>query len=211
MLAASSSVLRTASAASSADARYSSAVSTAVVLNGTSSSGKTTVARTFQEIAPKLFLNFSIDSVLYALPQSALQRIKSGADIADLRLPELVRAFYGCVRQLLDLGHNLVIDHAVTGRYHAELLVAAVESHDVLLVGLDCPATVLREREAARGDRRRGMAEQQQATIHTWLEYDLMIDTDDTPAKEAAARVADALAAGAGGALERTRSRLRAE
>jgi chloramphenicol 3-O phosphotransferase len=39
-------------------------VATIVVLNGTSSSGKTSIARAFQEAAPSLFLNFSIDSVL---------------------------------------------------------------------------------------------------------------------------------------------------
>ena len=168
-------------------------MATAVVLNGTSSSGKTTIARAFQEIAPRLFLNFSIDSILYALPHSAIDRIKRGDDISDLRLPELVRAFYGCVRQLLDLGHDLVIDHAVTARYHAELLRDAIASHDALLVGLDCSAAVLREREQSRGDRRVGMAEQQQTTIHSWLEYDLLIDTSNITAHDAAIRIVEAL------------------
>src|SRR5689334_10794879 len=128
-------------------------MATVIVLNGASSSGKTTVARAFQEAAPRVFLNFSIDSILYALPESAVERIRRGADIADLHLPELVRAFYACVRQLLQRGHDLVIDHAVTARYHVEALLEAVEGHDVLLVGINCPATVLRERELQRGDR----------------------------------------------------------
>ncbi|HEX2120711.1 MAG TPA: AAA family ATPase [Thermoanaerobaculia bacterium] len=170
-------------------------MATIVVLNGTSSSGKTSIARAFQELAPGVFLNFSIDSILYALPESAIARIQRGADIADLRFPELVRAFYACVRELAALGHDLVIDHAVTSRATAELLRAAVESHRTLLVGLDCPLPVLVERERARSDRMPGLAAAQCDRIHQWLEYDLVIDTSRVDAGEAARRIASALPA----------------
>jgi chloramphenicol 3-O phosphotransferase len=168
-------------------------MSTVVVLNGTSSSGKSTIARAFQELAPRVFLNFSIDTILYALPQSALDRIKRGEDIADLRYSELVRAFYACVRQLLDLGHDLVIDHAIVSREHADLLLSATESHRMLLVAVDCPREVLREREAQRGDRTRGLAEHQFARVHSWLEYDLRVDTSVDSADAAAARIVEML------------------
>ncbi|HEU4522206.1 MAG TPA: AAA family ATPase [Thermoanaerobaculia bacterium] len=168
-------------------------MATVVVLNGTSSSGKTTLARAFQTIAPRLFLNFSIDSILMALPPDAVSRVSTGADISDLRLPDLVRAFYACVKTLLDGGHDLVIDHAVTARYHAELLVAATAGHDVLLVGIDCPPEVLSQREKERGDRRPGMAVQQSEHIHAWLEYDLRVDSSTERPEDAAARIVRAL------------------
>lgn len=183
-------------------------MTTVVVLNGTSSSGKTSIARAFQEAAPRLYLNFSIDSILSALPPSALDRITAGADISDLNTPELVRAYYACVRQLLDLGHPLVVDNAVTTRYQAELLVAAVASHDVVLVGLNCPPEVLAERERMRGDRRKGMAVAQHSTIHLWLSYDLMIDTSQVSAEEAAREILRVVETGRGEAFGRTRDRL---
>jgi chloramphenicol 3-O phosphotransferase len=170
-------------------------MATVVVLNGTSSSGKTTVARAFQNLAPGLFLNFSIDSILYALPQRDLDRITGGADVSDLDIAALVRAYYACVRRLLDLGHDLVIDHAVTARYHAEHLLAAVSSHRVLMVGLDCSAEVLLQRERERGDRRAGMALAQLAHIHSWLQYDLRFDTSEMPADEIARRIVQELSA----------------
>lgn len=169
-------------------------MATVVVLNGTSSSGKTTVARAFQALAPRLFLNFSIDSILYALPPGALDRIQRGAGISDLPLPELVRGFYACVRELLALGHDLVIDHAVTAPYHVELLRAATAGHAVVLVGLDCPAEVLRRREADRGDRRPGLAEEQRGRIHSLLTYDLFFDTSELSAEEIARRIVEAAA-----------------
>ena len=168
-------------------------MATVVVLNGTSSSGKTTIARAFQELAPGLFLNFSIDSILYALPLSARDRITSGADFSDLGIPNLVRAYYSCVRRLLELGHDLVIDNAITARYQAEALKEAVDGHRVLMVGLDCAADVLAQRERERGDRRAGMAVAQCAHIHTWLQYHLRIDSASESAGDAAARIVAAL------------------
>ena len=184
-------------------------MSTLVVLNGTSSSGKTTVARAFQDAAPSVFLNFSIDSILSTLPPSALQRIVAGEPLTDLRLPDLIRAFYSCVGELLRLGHDLVIDHAVTARYHAELLLAACEGHDTFLVGIECPIALTREREAARGDRRPGLADQQFGSIHSWLEYDLVIDTSTQSPSEAAASIVAALAAGTRKGAADTRAKLR--
>ncbi len=167
-------------------------MATVVVLNGTSSSGKTTIARAFQEAAPRLFLNFSIDSILYALPPAILERLKRG-ESTDLRFLELVRGFCACVRELLALGHDLVIDHAVVTEAEAELLKAAVKGHRVLLVGLDCAVEVLAERERGRGDRRPGLAAMQCERIHQWLEYDLRIDSGRVSAEEAARMIASAL------------------
>lgn len=167
---------------------------TIVVLNGTSSSGKTSVARAFQEQAlPRIFLNISTDTVLYALPQSAIERIKRGHDISDLRLRELVRALFATVKTLAGLGHDLVVDHAIVLEADAEMLKDAVSGHRVLLVGLQCPADVLEEREKRRGDRRAGLAAAQHDQIHRWLRYDLVIDTAQVRPGEAARRIAAAL------------------
>lgn len=179
-----------------------------VVLNGTSSSGKTTVARAFQDAAPSVYLNFSIDSILSALPPSVLARIVTGLPLTDVRLADLIRAFYACTRELLRMGHDLVIDHAVTARYHAEGLLAACEGHETLIVRVDCPITVIRDREAARGDRLLGVADQQFASIDAWLEYDLVVDTSKQSPSEAAASILDALASGGGKAVANTRRKL---
>jgi len=168
-------------------------MATIVVLNGTSSSGKTAIARAFQDIAPRVFLNFSIDSILYALPPHVVERLERGESVPEFRFIEMVRAFYACVRELAALGHDLVIDHAVTSEAEAELLRDAIASHHALIVGLDCPVDVLNAREQQRGNRRPGMAAAQSARIHQWLEYGLRIDTSRTGVEEAARMIVDAL------------------
>lgn len=179
-------------------------MATVVVLNGTSSSGKTTLAREFQELAPSRFLNFSIDSILQALPPSTTRSIAEGESIADLRLADLHAAYFACVRQLATLGHDLVIDNAITSRFQAERLVEAVDGHRVLMVLVACSEDVLRKREHARGDRRMGMAVAQLPSIARWLQYDLQIDTSVIPATDGARAIVEALAQQTGGAFERT-------
>ena len=168
-------------------------MATIVVLNGTSSSGKTSIARAWQERARSIFLNFSIDSVLYALPQHVFDAIVRGEAVPELRYLDLVRGYYACVRELANLGHDLVIDNAVTTEAMAGWLRESIAGHRALLVGLDCSPEVLDARERSRGDRRLGLARQQCARIHQWLTYDVRIDTERTSAEEAAAIIEDAL------------------
>ena len=170
-------------------------MATIVVLNGASSSGKTSIAHAFQGVAPRLFLNFSIDSILYALPPGAVERMKTGGPLQGVAFLDLVRAFYACVRALADLGHDLVIDHAIVTRGEAELLHQAVASHRVLFVAVDCPPDVLTERERRRGDRRPGLAASQCERVHQWLEYDLRVDSSRVSVDDAARLIAGALAA----------------
>jgi chloramphenicol 3-O phosphotransferase len=166
-------------------------MATIVVLNGTSSSGKTSIARAFQELAPGMFLNFSIDSVLYALPPRVLSHLQRESEPPEgLRYAELVQGYYACVRELAALGHDLVIDHAVTSRATADLLLSTVRPHRTLFVGLECPVEVLVARERSRGDRRPGLASGQHARVHGWFEYDLVIDTSQVSVEEAARRIA---------------------
>jgi chloramphenicol 3-O phosphotransferase len=184
-------------------------MSTIVVLNGTSSSGKTTLARAFQELAGSVFLNFSVDDIFFSLPQSALDLIHAGQTIPNLPFIEIHTAYYACVRELAALGRDLVIDNSITARAQAERLVAAVEGHRVLMVSVTCAAEVLEERERARGDRYPGLAAKQIATIDRWLEYDVRIDTSGGSPKAGAERIVEALTRESLTGLERTRDRLR--
>lgn len=183
-------------------------MSTIVVLNGTSSSGKTTLARAFQERAASLFLNFSIDNIFSSLPPSALERVVAGTTIPGLPYLELHRAYYACVRELAALGRDLIIDNAITSRAQAERLVSAIDGHRVLLVAVWCPAEILEQRERARGDRSHGLALRQTGTIDRWLDYDLRIDTSVLTEEEGAERVVAALSDEPLLAFERMRARL---
>ena len=165
-----------------------------IVLNGTSSSGKTTLARALQERSDRPLLNFSLDTVLYTLPPRELTRLSRGDELLDVPYDSLVAGYFACVKELARAGLSLVIDSAVTARRRAEQLIEAVGGQDVLLVGLECPVDVLETREAARGDRRPGLARTQSGTIHRWLRYDVVLNTETAVPEDNALTILEAAA-----------------
>lgn len=150
-----------------------------ILLNGTSSSGKTSLAEALQERLPVLFLNFSIDSILYALPPSDLEAMIRGAPISrgEYQYERLVDGFHAAVAGLLASGNRLIVDNALT---RTEWLIgfdAAVANHRTLKIGVTCDPEEARRRERARGDRAIGTVDFEQARVHEGLAYDLIVDT----------------------------------
>ncbi len=162
-----------------------------ICLNGTSSSGKTAIAQKLQELLPRIYLNFSIDSILYALPGNALFRMTHGQDISDLNYPQLVRSFNACVGRLSEMGNFLVIDNAMTTREQVSDLLTSFEGFTVLLVGVHCSWEELDRREQNRQDRTIGEAAAQIHLVHRWIIYDLEIDSSTKSAFEIAGEIMD--------------------
>jgi len=148
-----------------------------ISLNGTSSSGKTAIAKALQELLPRIYLNFSVDSILYALPDSALVRMTTGKDISDLNYPRLDRSFNACVRRLAEMGNLLVIDNAMVRVEQVTDFLHNVSGLSVLLVGVHCSMEVLSRRERQRQDRTIGEAAGQFDRIHRHVVYDVEVDS----------------------------------
>lgn len=162
-----------------------------ICLNGTSSSGKTAIAQKLQELLPRIYLNFSIDSILYALPGSALFRMTHGQDISDLNYAQLVRSFNACVCRLAEVGNFLVIDNAMITREQVTDLLTNLEGFTVLLVGVHCSLEELNRREQNRQDRTIGEAAAQIHLVHRWFIYDLEVDSSTKSAAELAGEIMD--------------------
>ncbi|MBX3331234.1 MAG: hypothetical protein KF722_12575 [Nitrospira sp.] len=149
-----------------------------ICLNGTSSSGKTAIAQKLQELLPRIYLNFAIDSILYALPGSALFRMTHGQDISDLNYVQLVRSFNACVCRL-----------AITSSEQATDLLTSLEGFSVLLVGVHCSLEELNRRERNRQDRTIGEAAAQIHVVHRRFIYDLEVDSSTKSAAELAGEI----------------------
>ena len=162
-----------------------------ICLNGTSSSGKTTLAKKLQEIFPGYLLNFSIDHILYSLPPSALAKMTSGQANPGLQYSQLEEGFYQCVRVLAELGHDLVIDNAIVSEKSAKRMEEALQGFKVIRVGLNCDLDELKKRELNRGDRTIGEAERQNETIHQFCKYDILIDCTNGDPKRSAREILD--------------------
>ena len=68
-----------------------------------------------------------------------------------------------------------------------------VSGYTVLYVGVFCPIDVLERREAARGDRKIGLAHYQASVVHVSSEYDIEVDAHQLSPNQAAQRVMSGL------------------
>ncbi|CAM3250868.1 chloramphenicol phosphotransferase CPT family protein [Stackebrandtia soli] len=170
-----------------------------IMLNGTSSSGKTTLARAMQDIAgvPYLYTGFDACAKLMPPPWSAFGEgehavdgfyFESGFDAEDrptvrVRYGEVgsrvIRAHQRSVAALPSIGDSVLIDEMLLGPEILAGWLHSLANARVYLVGVRCPVEVLDQREALRDNRPIGLARGQLATVHEHRRYDIEVDTSE--------------------------------
>jgi chloramphenicol 3-O phosphotransferase len=177
-----------------------------VLLNGASSSGKSTLARALRDALDEPFWHLSIDHFRDAdiLPMERLRR----GDFAwpPLREP-FFDGFHRAVAAFATAGNHLVVEHIVETPAWRDRLLVLLEGIDVFFVGVHCPLAELERRERARGDRRPGDALRDFASIHALVEYDVQVETLRTPAALAGEVLAAWRRRGRPSAFERMRAK----
>ena len=147
-----------------------------ILINGASSSGKTTLARALQTSIDQLFWHYSIDHFRNSgvLP---MKRIEKGDFAWSEMRATFFEGFHRCLPALAEGGNNLIVEHIVETKAWMSRLLQLLESIDVFFVGLRCPLHVLEKRERQRGDRRVGEAQKDYASGDTFCVYDIEIDS----------------------------------
>jgi chloramphenicol 3-O phosphotransferase len=168
-----------------------------IVLNGGSSSGKSTISRCLQEILPDSWLAFGVDTLVEAMP-AAMQAAEAGIEFAPdgavIVGPEFRRLEAAWITGLAAVargGARLILDEVFLGGAAGQRrLQEALDGLRVLWVGVRCEGAVAAGREAARGDRITGMARSQADVVHRGVVYDLEVDTTRTEPLECARAIA---------------------
>ncbi|MFI1360418.1 chloramphenicol phosphotransferase CPT [Streptomyces sp. NPDC020898] len=161
-----------------------------IILNGGSSAGKSEIVRCLQAELPDAWLAFGCDSFVDALP-ARMQASDAGIEIAaDGRVSvgadflALEAAWREGVVAMVRAGARVVIDDVFLGGAASQQrwrkALGDVGELGVLWVGVRCESAVAAGREAARGDRVRGMAAAQADVVHEGVVYDLEVDTTRT-------------------------------
>ena len=147
-----------------------------ILINGASSSGKTTLSRALQQALEEPFLHFSIDHLREAgvLPT---ERILAGDFSWPSLRPAFFDGFHRCLPVLAEAGNNLIVEHIIETEAWMSCLVTFLATFDVFFVGLHCPLPELERREMDRGDRRIGEARQDFHSVHDPAAYDLELES----------------------------------
>jgi chloramphenicol 3-O phosphotransferase len=144
-----------------------------IVLNGPSSSGKTTLARGLIESLPEHHLHLALDSFRNMEPEKYWGVDK---EVVWLRIAALCRAINASVSTYSLHSQPIILDHVLSNEaWH--YLLDDLKELPVLIVGVVCPLEELTKRENLRADRKSGLAKSQYETIHADREYDFVIDT----------------------------------
>ena len=172
------------------------------MLNGASSSGKSTLARRLHERLEAPFLLLSADQLIDAGVRPARRSDTGPFDWVGAVRPRFFDGFHRSIAAFAAAGNDLLVEHVVEhADWRAQLdhLLAGV---DVFWVGVHCDLDEIDRRELARGDRTpgEGRAHVEIDRIHEHGPYDLTVDTTAGGTDAVVATVIEAwrLRAGAG-------------
>jgi chloramphenicol 3-O phosphotransferase len=150
-----------------------------IVLNGASSSGKSTLAHRMHTLLDLPFLLLSGDQLIEAgvVPP---RRDPTGpfAWVSQMR-PRFFDGLHRCIPALAAAGNNVLVEHVVEHRPWRTQLDQLLDGYDVFWVGVFCDLDEIDRREAIRGDRTRGegRAHVERDRIHDHGPYHLHVDT----------------------------------
>jgi chloramphenicol 3-O phosphotransferase len=168
----------------------------AILLNGASSAGKTSLARAIQNRMPESWITLGVDTLIAAMPPrldgspEGLQIHSGGRIDVGPEWTRLEAAWRRGVGAMARSGLKIVMDDVIFGGAAAQAeWCAAFAGLAVLWVAVKCDPEVLSAREAARGDRVVGMAARQAAFVHDGIAYDLEVDTSQRTTAECAAEI----------------------
>jgi len=161
-------------------------------LNGTSSSGKTSMAKAFQRLWPEPVIYASNDAFIYMFAEHVLKQKENLPKV----IPPILTAFYRSLPHIAACGFPMIVDSVIEDEGWMRECVNGLVDFDVLFVGVKCPLEELERRELARGDRHVGFARWQYERVHAFGAYDFELDTSASTPEQCAGLLAELLRSG---------------
>ncbi len=165
-----------------------------IVLNGASSSGKTSILNQLQGLLVEPYLNVGIDKFIWMLPKRYLDRplwddVLGLATESGAMGSRLFSSMHKVIQLLSLEGMNVVADYVMVEPEWVGECARLFSPLPAYFVGVQCPLEVLIQREFARKDRTLGQAEAQFPLVHKDIIYDLVVDTSLLSIEECALKI----------------------
>lgn len=141
-----------------------------ILLNGVSSSGKSTLAQEIIRLMPDYF-HMSIDDF-----DLFIEKMEN-REQAHLIPVETEYFFHRTIAIFSDRGVNVVVDHILHDSFTREDCLKVLQGYPTVFVGVHCPLEELERRELIRGDRHIGLARKQLEFVHRGEVYDIEVNT----------------------------------
>lgn len=185
-----------------------------ILLNGTSSAGKTTLAKQLQQALPGCWQHMALDQFRDGLPDHyrGLNAPEGTTGAAGLNVvpntahdpaftevvfgkdgQKMLRGMRRAMRAMIDAGVNIIIDDILLTPDFLRDYLEVFNENQVLLVGVRCDLAIIEDREAQRLGRFPGTAAGQFFSCHAHETYDVEVDTGRQSPAACAAKVIDAI------------------
>jgi len=178
-----------------------------ILINGTSSAGKSTIAKALQDILEPQFYLTGIDHFLRSFherlivisseenapsPETWLaifenekfKRLEIGP-----RGYQMLAGMYSSIASLAESGIHSIVDDVIWDLRAFEIAVSTLPAENVFFVGIQCPIEVAEQREIDRGDRALGGARFFGERVHEHAKYDLEVDSATRNHEESAQQI----------------------
>ncbi|WP_078853973.1 chloramphenicol phosphotransferase CPT family protein [Streptomyces sp. FxanaA7] len=155
-----------------------------IFLNGTSSSGKSSIATELLRI---------LDEPYFHIPVDAFHAMRTRQQLPPEQLATVLhrtwRGYHRAVAGMAAAGNNVVMDHVLSEEWRLRDCLDLFVPQDVVFVGVHCGRAELARRERERGDRPLGLAARQLDPVHAHGLYDIECDTSRADPLRCASRI----------------------
>ena len=166
-----------------------------ILLNGISSSGKSSVARALQDVWNTPLLHVGVDTFIDMMParfcgqgeeaRYGLQFVPIETQewpVVEIRQGEYARRLFRgmvvAIGALARASNDIIVDEVLFGDDLLRQYVRELRNQTVYFVAITCPLEIVERRERERGDRFINSAKAQIPLVHSpTRQYDLELDT----------------------------------
>lgn len=168
-----------------------------VFLNGTSSSGKTSISLELKNQKDIPFHHLSIDDFFRnynqyidnTYPDMEPTRELDDHVVADILFDPIISVYYATIKLFSEMGLNVIMDTVIDNDKWFNDFYDLLSDHPILFVGVRCSKEELTRREQSRGDRMIGLAHSQFDNVYSYNEYDLEVNTEQFSPAECAEKI----------------------
>lgn len=168
-----------------------------VLLNGTSSAGKTSISMELTNQKEILFHHLSIDDFYHnyndfinnKFPDLKPVRKLDDEVIGQIIFDPIISMYYATIKLFSEMGLNVIVDTVIENDKWFNDYLDALFDYPTLFVGVICSIEELARREQIRGDRRIGLAASQFDKVYSFNEYDLEVNTEELSPTECAEKI----------------------
>ncbi len=164
-------------------------------MNGTSSSGKTSISMELKNQKEIPFHHLSIDNFFgnyndfidKQFPN--IEPTREVDHVGQILFDPINSVFHATIKLFSEMGLNVIIDTVIDNDKRFNDYLDALFDHPTLFVGVLCSKEELIRREQIRGDRQIGLANSQFDKVYSFNEYDLEVNTEELSPTECAERI----------------------